>query len=90
MLSQRALLSYILVFDHDSNLNLSQPADLEDVSIMNSMLFTKHVEILDNRFDMQMYTSTITKMSIFCSNNIDLTGMVQCFLFISGFPLRLR
>lgn len=71
LFDQRAILSYILLFEHDSVTHLKDPIDLEDVVIMNLLTFQSHVEKLDEKFNIQNFVSIVSKMAIFCSNNID-------------------
>ena len=73
-IDQRALLASILLYEHDSNVMLENSSELEDVVVMNSLMFEKHIETLDNRLDIQVFVSTITKMAIFCSNNVEMQG----------------
>ena len=74
LFDQRAIMSYILLFEHDSVLKLRKPADLEDIVIMNSVMFLKYAEKLDDTFGFQNFVNTISKMSVFCSNYIDSRG----------------
>ena len=71
LFDQRAILSYILLFEHDSVTHLKDPIDLKDVVIMNLLTFQSHVEKLDEKFNIQNFVSIVSKMAIFCSNNID-------------------
>jgi hypothetical protein len=68
---QRALLSYILLFDYDSHSNLTNLLDLEDVTLMNEMMFQNHVEKLDDRLNIQTFVATILELSIFFSSHLE-------------------
>ena len=74
LFDQRAILAYIVLFEHDSILKLKKPSDLEDIVIMNTVMFQNYAERLDDKFDFQNFLNTISKMSVFCSNHLDCKG----------------
>ena len=78
---QRALLSYILLFDYDSHSNLTNQLELEDVTIMNEMMFQNHVEKMDERLNIQTFVATIVQLAVFFSSNVEVQG-----LLLSTFP----
>jgi len=70
-IEQQAILAYIILFDHDSTMSLKEPTALTDINVLNNFLFENCVTSNDSSFSLENLMSTLVKMALFSSYNIE-------------------
>lgn len=66
----RAVLSYIILFDFDVRMNIADAFVLEDISILNEIMFLSCVKKNSDNFSVDNLISTLSQMAIFGASNI--------------------
>ena len=72
---RRSILSYIILFEFDTSIEMENAEKLEDLSIVNSALIDEVIVKNHATFCLQTFVSTLEKMSLFCSKFIQLESL---------------
>ena len=64
------VLSYIILFDFDARMNIADAFVLEDISILNEIMFLSCVKRVRENFSVENLIDTLSQMAIFGAGNI--------------------
>ena len=67
----KPLLAHVLLFNADEIIDIEDKEDLDDLRLVNDIMFDLFVRTADASFDKRDLAQLLTKMAIFCTNNID-------------------
>ena len=67
---QKSVLSYVILFDHDKEMNLESKTELTDQSILNENLYNSRIRTCENCLDLSSLSKTLVEMAAFCAQNI--------------------
>jgi hypothetical protein len=68
---QRAMLSYMILFNNDDFLLFIDNQGLEDTNMMNEIIFDSYVRTTDSSFELKDLSKILIQMALFCTYNID-------------------
>jgi hypothetical protein len=72
---QRALLAYLILFNNDDSLLLTDNQGLEDTSMMNEIIFDSFIQTTNSNFELEDLTKILIKMALFCTYQLNWDGM---------------
>ncbi len=71
---QKAVMSYVILFDSDNDLNLAHPEDLNDLVVEKTDLYHASIKTCEDCLDLLTLSKTLVEMAAFCAQNISWDG----------------
>ena len=89
---QRALLAYVILFNSDDSLLLTDNQGLEDTSMINEIIFDSFIETTSSSFELEDLTKVLIRMALFCAYNINWERLISAIrrdtnIIISNFVI---
>ena len=76
-LEESAIITYVILFNSDEFLQLSDKDGLEDVRLMNEIMYESYITTTNDDFEIQDLSKILSKMAVFFAYNIDWNKLAE-------------
>lgn len=76
-MEESAIITYVILFNLDETLQLTEMGGFEDIRLMNEIMFDSYITSTDTNFEIRDLVATLSKMGLFCTYNIDWDQLVS-------------
>ena len=75
---ESAIVMYVILFNSDEFLQLTDKDGLDDVRLMNEIMFESYISTTEEDFEIEELSKVLSKMALFCTYNSDWDVLAKC------------